>query len=371
VKRAIDRKAIYGDSQDASGLLDLMVTCQLISASLDEIHVLGLMSGYLKRTTGSDYSAVYRRNGDEVALVELGDAFSGADQPQTLGEVLDITLRATLPFGGWESGQSGFRVIEKGQLTPGVFVFRFEFVQGEEFFIACLSPRLKASLEDLESRLRLLHAQIDVTARNIERYRGVQRLAYVDDATGLYNTRYLSDLLEREISKAEQSGQSFAILFMDLDRFKQVNDGNGHLVGTKILNELGKRLRRYVRDTDTVFRYGGDEFIAVLSPCDLPTAQAVAERIRVSVEKHSFLRSEGLDLRLTVSIGVAVFPIHARSKREIMDAADTAMYTAKKTSRNAVYVADLRGSGAEPLSEALPGLTTDLAKGPAKRRRSK
>ncbi len=345
VKRALDRKAIYGESQDASGLLDLMVSCQLISGSLDEIHVLGLIKGYLMRSTASDFSAVYLRKEGKIVPIDLSDQGTGESKDQTLGEVLEITLQAMNPFSGWDSGQSGFRVLERGQLTPGLFVYRFEFVRGEEYFVACLSPRLKTSIEDFESRLRLFHAQIDVTSRNIERYRGVQRLAYVDDATGLYNTRYLNDLLEKQIELAKQSGTSFAVLFMDVDHFKQVNDGHGHLVGTKILNELGKKLRRYVRETDTVFRYGGDEFIAVLSPSDLPTAQTVAERIRVAVEKNVFVKRENLNLKLTVSIGVAVFPDHADSKRTIMDAADHAMYTAKRSSRNAVYVAELMKPG--------------------------
>lgn len=340
-KRALDRRAAYGQSTDASGLLDLMVTCQLISASVEETHVLGLISGYLGRLTGSDFCEVYRSTpqGPQV-VVEAAGTRDGSPKDQTLAEVLAIALQAASPFSGWSEADPSFREIKKGQLTPGLFVYRFEFVGGAEYFICGLSPRSARGLSDLESRLRLLRAQIEVTVRNIERYRGIQRLAYLDDATGLYNTRYLSDLLAREIEQATQSNRSFAVLFMDVDRFKQVNDTHGHMVGTKILQDMGGQLRKYVRDSDTVFRYGGDEFIAVLSPSDLKTAQTVAERIRAAIEKYTFMKTEGLNIQLTVSIGVALFPEHAASKRAIMDAADHAMYTAKRSSRNAVYTAD-------------------------------
>src|SRR6185312_5490368 len=117
-------------------------------------------------------------------------------------------------------------------------------------------------------RLRMIRAQIEVTGKNIEQYLGVQHLAYVDDATGLYNTRYLNYILDREIAQAAATSRAFAVLFIDADKFKGVNDTHGHLVGTKLLNELGVQLKRLVRGSDTVFRYGGDEFVAVLSPCD-------------------------------------------------------------------------------------------------------
>jgi diguanylate cyclase (GGDEF)-like protein len=185
----------------------------------------------------------------------------------------------------------------------------------------------------------MLRAQIEVTGKNIEQYLGVQHLVYVDDATGLYNTRYLYNILEREIAQSKQSSKSFAVLFMDGDHFKSINDNYGHLNGTKLLHELGNQLKRYVRGKDTVFRYGGDEFVAVLSPCDLATANVVAERIRQSVEQNTFLVDEGLNVKITVSIGVALFPQHAASLKEVIAAADHAMYAAKKATRNSVFIA--------------------------------
>src|SRR6202007_281712 len=99
-------------------------------------------------------------------------------------------------------------------------------------------------------------------------------------------------ILEREIAQSKANLKPFAVLFVDADKFKGVNDTHGHLVGTKLLNELGEQIKNYVREKDTVFRYGGDEFVAVLTACDLATAKVVAERIRAAVEKHAFLSNE-------------------------------------------------------------------------------
>jgi diguanylate cyclase (GGDEF)-like protein len=234
-----------------------------------------------------------------------------------------------------------FRFIDRGQLTPGLFIFRFHCAGPSDSFAVLLSPDRSVMNEAFESRLRMLKAQIEVTGKNIEQYMGVQHLVYVDDATGLYNTRYLNYILDREIAHAQATKKSFAVLFIDADKFKGINDSHGHLVGTKLLHELGEELKKYVRRTDTVFRYGGDEFVAVLAPCDLATAKVVAERIRDAVEHKTFLSQEGLRLHFTVSIGVALFPDHATSKKSIIDAADHAMYAAKRTTRNSVTIAEL------------------------------
>jgi diguanylate cyclase (GGDEF)-like protein len=184
----------------------------------------------------------------------------------------------------------------------------------------------------------MFSTQIEVTGKNIKQYHGVRELAYLDDVTGLYNTRYLGQILDREVRQAAATKQSFAVLFIDADYFKQINDKHGHLVGSKILQELGAHLKNFVRGSDTLFRYGGDEFVGVFSPCDLATSKLVADRIRKSVEEKPFLVNEGLNIHFTVSIGVALFPDHASTQKEILEVADRVMYTAKRQ-RNSVYIA--------------------------------
>lgn len=356
VKRGLDRKAVFDANNETSSYLNLLHSCQMISASLEQAKIFGIVQAYLGRELRSNHTAVYRMS-DKGEPVRVPEAGREAQRDRAMEEILDISVVAANPLAKMvETGEIS-RFVERGQLTPGLFALRFRCVGDEDYFCVCLSPERPTLIDAWEGRLRLLRAQIEVTGHNIEEYLGVQSLAYVDDATGLYNTRYLNNILDREIAMYETTHKPFAILFIDVDKFKGVNDTHGHLVGTKILNALGEQLRKFVRGADTVFRYGGDEFVAVLSPSDLPTAQAVAERIRQSVEQMPFLSEDGLDIRFTVSIGVALFPEHAKSKQSVIEAADKAMYSAKKTTRNRVFIAELPAATEEP---AAPGLKTAL-----------
>jgi len=142
-----------------------------------------------------------------------------------------------------------------------------------------------------------------------------QNLIYIDDLTKLYNSRYLNVVLDRELKRSERYRNFFSVLFMDLDFFKRVNDSHGHLVGTRALVEAGHVLRQCVRETDTVVRYGGDEFVVLLVETRAEEALVVAERMRKMIEEKSFGNELGLDIRLTISIGIAAFPEHALTKQ--------------------------------------------------------
>ena len=337
VKRGLDFKVIFGEDYGAFGFLNLLNTCQMISASLEERKILEMIQSYLARELGSNHFAFY--SFEEGRLIREEELTRDSAGDQAMVEILDIALQAANPFPQMIESNEFYRFVNKGQLTPGLFVFRFKCARANDYFCVCLSPKIPALLEAFESRMKMLRTQIEVTGKNIEQFQGVQALAYVDDATGLYNTRYLNQILDREIIQARATKKSFAVLFIDVDKFKNINDTHGHLVGTKILNELGNQLKTQVREKDTLFRYGGDEFVAVLTACDLPTAKAVADRIRKSVEHSTFLKQEGLNIKFTTSIGVALFPDHANSKKAIIDAADQAMYASKRSTRNAVTIA--------------------------------
>ena len=171
---------------------------------------------------------------------------------------------------------------------------------------------------------------------NISHYVSAKNLAYIDDLTGLYNYRYMEHAIDREIREHDIP---FSLLFMDLDHFKYINDEHGHLVGSRLLVETARVIRRCVRDFDVVVRYGGDEYCVILRRTDSGEALKVGERIRRSIGDHQFLSREGLKLHITTCIGVATYPEHAKSKKEIIDLADMAMYRGKHTTRNVIYVA--------------------------------
>ena len=187
-----------------------------------------------------------------------------------------------------------------------------------------------------DARRILEHGEISL--HNLQRLEDIKEQTFVDDLTGLYNSRYLRFALTNAIHRFEQKGQPFSILFIDVDHFKSVNDKHGHLIGSQFLVAIGKTVKNAVRAIDPVFRYGGDEFVVILSGTDLEGAQAIAERMRKNIDRRVFV-IDGEKLHATISIGVATYPEHTQNKETLLRLADEAMYSAKKQSRNAVFIA--------------------------------
>jgi diguanylate cyclase (GGDEF)-like protein len=167
-----------------------------------------------------------------------------------------------------------------------------------------------------------------------------EALSVTDDLTGLYNARYLHQVLRREAKRASRSGRPLSMLFLDLDGFKRVNDTHGHLAGSKALSEAAGVIRACARETDIVARFGGDEFSLVLPDTGREGAAAVAERIRDRIRTFRFLADDGFNMRLTASIGVATLPDVAASAEELLRAADQAMYRVKAAGKDGIHVAE-------------------------------
>jgi two-component system, cell cycle response regulator len=200
-----------------------------------------------------------------------------------------------------------------------------------------------------DASLRAAHFLIRHLGQSLEalgRLEAARHLAYVDDLTQLFNGRYLHRILERYVDTTRGGGSPFAVLFLDLDRFKAVNDAHGHLVGSELLVEVAKVLKTCIRDRDTAVRYGGDEYVVVLPESDQGGALKVAERIRRCLEEHVFMADRNLAIRLTASVGVACYPEHTTDKRRLVELADHAMYRGKRSTRNVVYLAALDGATA-------------------------
>ena len=162
----------------------------------------------------------------------------------------------------------------------------------------------------------------------------VKELIYRDDVTNLFNQRKLTLDLETCILRYHKFKESFSVLFIDIDHFKSVNDDYGHLIGTKLLSDMALVLKRVLRPTDLVYRYGGDEFVVILPDTDLSTGSTVAERVLENVINESFYINESeKSKKLSVSIGVASFPQNARDQQEILEIADRMMYQAKEAGR--------------------------------------
>jgi diguanylate cyclase (GGDEF)-like protein len=192
--------------------------------------------------------------------------------------------------------------------------------------------------------LKLLEALTDFAAIALENARHVKRiheLTITDDCTALYNARHMSFILETEIYRSQRYNYEFSLVFIDLDHFKQVNDTHGHLVGSRLLAEIGSSLKAHCRLIDFAFRYGGDEFVILLPQTSKENALNVARRLHKLIRNTTWLSPAGLQVRVTPSIGVASYPVDSKTKEGLLHLADEAMYLVKNTSRDSVAAANI------------------------------
>jgi len=194
-------------------------------------------------------------------------------------------------------------------------------------------------------RARFIAGHAKLALQNAERYNRAKERAFIDDVTEVFNARYLFQAAEREIQRAERYGTEVSVLFLDLDRFKLVNDRFGHLVGSQALRQLSQVLRDCIRQVDTLARYGGDEFTILLVDTNLESALAISERIRSTVAGTLFEAGADSPFHLTLSVGVATYPRHGLERDGLLDVADKAMYRAKSRGRDCVCSADDLGDG--------------------------
>jgi len=261
--------------------------------------------------------AFLRRFGEALAVPGPGPTIISAD-----------TLRASTTEGAEFPEESRVLLSVPFELTQGSRVYAVLGLRGTPDADVLNSPLL--NFFQRQSRLALINAERGAQAQN---------LIYIDDLTNLYNGRYLNVVLDREMKRSERYRNFFCVLFMDIDFFKRVNDAHGHLVGSRVLVEVGAVLRACVRDSDTVVRYGGDEFVVLLVETNADEAMIVAERMRKMIEAEPFVKEAGLSIRLTISIGISAFPEHATTKQALLNLADQAMYRGKESTRNVVYLA--------------------------------
>lgn len=199
-----------------------------------------------------------------------------------------------------------------------------------------------------EKILNYLIQYLNNTSRKFSKFSEADKLkslVHIDDVTGLYNQRKFLKDIDDQILKYKDTGEVFSVIFIDIDHFKSVNDGHGHLVGTQLLSDVATVLKRVIRETDLCYRYGGDEFVIVVPTCDSKNAKEVGLRILRGITKEEFFVSEekGMNgshtFKLSVSVGVATYPEDAKTKIEIISFADKMMYKAKQSGRGKVCCA--------------------------------
>jgi diguanylate cyclase (GGDEF)-like protein len=208
--------------------------------------------------------------------------------------------------------------------------------------------------------LRTFAGQAAVALDNVRVHEEAQRLSLTDPLTGLSNYRYLKESLRREVERASRFGHRLAVLALDLDRFKEVNDTHGHAAGDAVLAEFARRLRAEIREVDLAFRQGGEEFVVLLPETDAAGGTVVAERLGTAIRRTPVLArsarsTQTARIPVTVSIGIAVYPDHGSTGGAVLEAADDALYQAKAAGRDMYRVARPRGASPAGSPPASPG----------------
>ncbi|WP_433315769.1 diguanylate cyclase [Micromonospora sp. CA-269861] len=197
--------------------------------------------------------------------------------------------------------------------------------------------------DDDLATLRTFAGHAAVAVDNVRVHEEAQRLSLTDPLTGLWNYRYLRESIRREVERASRFGRMLSVLALDLDRFKDVNDTYGHAAGDTVLAEFARRVRGEIREVDLAFRQGGEEFVLLLPETDARGAAIVAERLGAAVRDTPIaVEAYAGPVLVTVSVGIAVFPDHGGTGREVLEAADDALYAAKAAGRDTYRVAEVR-----------------------------
>jgi len=197
------------------------------------------------------------------------------------------------------------------------------------------TPRFRDEVSNILGAIAILR---DNSIARREAETAIRQMAHYDGLTGLPNRRLLEDRMDQVLASARRRGTKVSVLFIDLDKFKQVNDERGHDAGDSLLKQVANRMRTALRESDTAARVGGDEFVVLLPDSGkLEDAVNVAQKIREQMERP-FAMEDGSVLEISCSIGVAMYPDQADEARDLLRFGDEAMYLAKKQGRNAVVV---------------------------------
>lgn len=332
VNRALAQHSLLKENEALRLHVSLLEAGQRIATTLERDKLYEAMHTAFHSTLGTDALAIFTR-GDtgelELSAAQgFGDVARGVIELQTLPRARALLDEIAVHGAPVEIDGLDFK---RAWLVP---VFDHDVRCGAVLaFFKGEPPSVGLDAFPFLAR------HVGMALRNQGKFAAVEDLVYLDDHTHLFNSRYLQLVLEKEFKHSTPESKPFALLFLDLDYFKAVNDTHGHLVGSRLLVEVARVLKNCVRDNDVCCRWGGDEYVVLLRGTDSGGALKVAERIRRAIEHHKFLSREGFTITITTCIGVAAFPEHAQDATTLLDFADRAMYRGKKGTRNIIYLA--------------------------------
>ena len=302
----------------------------------DEAH--RLLQHHLERTLAATTAVVLNRNNSADRLEAV--------TPLPDGSLLAKTLRGAAPRSclAVRSGRTHREDEQRPALLscpvcascPGASAC-VPLTVGGEVIGSVLLNRAAPYAESEEQRIRESVAQAAPVLANLRNLAVAEIRAATDGLTGLPNKRAATDALKRMFAQAATTGSPLALLLLDLDHFKQINDQRGHAVGDQVLANVGAVLQSVLRTRDFAGRNGGEEFAVLLPDTELPAAVEIAERVRAAIAEISL---PGTDVSVTTSVGVGGFPDHASTPERLERLADAALYLAKRHGRNRVELAE-------------------------------
>ena len=281
----------------------------------------------LDRSAGELYYAL-AAGGEQEALrglrVKVGEGPAGWVAEH--GETLIVSDNGDDPR--LERSQAG-----RARRVRSVIALPLRGRKGTHGVIEIINPRTDQMNDYTIAFLHILADHAAIAIENAHDVTSIQQLTITDDCTGLFNARHLYHVLDRELKRSVGQGSPVSLAFLDLDRFKDVNDAHGHLVGSELLGHSGRRLQQLSRSQDICFRYGGDEFV-ILMP-DTPADAAIFQAASVlrDLTETRFRMKNGIQLGVRASLGIATAPADGASVHAIIGTADSRMYAVKSNGR--------------------------------------
>ncbi len=284
-----------------------------------------------------------------------GELYYAAAVGKDCEAVNALTLRSGETLARWVMEKGEPVVISDVNQDPRIERSTGDAFTGGGCSVVCVPVRTGGKILGI---IQLINVDMEVYARNelllqtladyaaiaIENARAVSRvqeLSITDDCTGLYNARHLFTVLGDEVQRSRRFRYEFGLLFLDLDHFKGINDQYGHLIGSKLLGQVGRSLREHLRLVDVAFRYGGDEFALLLPQTLKQAALLVARRLMAVFHDSEWRTDEKSPITLGASIGIAGYPADGETPQAIVQRADEMMYLVKQNGRDNIAVAGL------------------------------
>ena len=339
------------DGSDPNEVMDAFRKCCEFSYAMGSYQdVMSRSLDIFKHVFNITHLRVFKISGMGTKLsLSIENALSDVDQFSP-SDAVDLDLRSVeaqlrlLSLTGVEIRQ-GVSVISIANYSYNFFILGTIHGHSSLFIWPQSSHRIsnviRAGHLDLLRSEVLIEAfvcQLQAVCGAIARMEESESMLYRDELTGLYNYRSLEQTLDAELKRYFRFKTPFSLLFIDLDNFKPINDTYGHLVGSEVLKQVAKVLCDTTRDVDSVYRYGGDEFVIMLVESTGDHALRVAERLRASIEQHCFKASSETFIQLTASIGVASCPDHGKDRQLLLQMADDSMYRSKRAGKNKVLI---------------------------------